>query len=259
MKQQKFKGMENFEVVSLGETLHGRHLSVSPHAPTVLIATGGGDNGSLGQSWQQFPYLLEQASISSIIFDFAGQGLSAGKRRELSVTKALQNLTSVLHHISQWDSIEPDNLALLGASLGGNVILEYLAQDNHLPVQGATLKSPCILLRESYICEIGEKAVAQWQQTGFSAEAGLNWSVIQDSQDLAISKRLDKIHTPLLITHGTNDTIVPITQSYTIKERVSGPVDFVEMKGVNHHYSSGSDWDRMAAIHIAWLKVLFDL
>jgi len=249
--------MTSFEFTSLGEHCHGRYRQASESSPVVVMATGGSKNGSLSQSWTNFPVVFETYGLSSIVFDFAGQGESEGDRRSLTLTKGVQNLSDVLEHISHWDWINSDKLALMGSSFGGNVVLDYLASEQAMRICGASLKSPCIDLRESYLQELGSEGMRAWQQNGFSAATGLGWEVIEDADASDLANRLHRITAPLLITHGTADESVPIAQSRKIRDRAGGKVDLLEMKGTNHHYSDRNDWDRMAAIHATWIKKLF--
>ncbi|MCE1168570.1 MAG: S9 family peptidase [Sphingobacteriia bacterium] len=185
------------------------------------------------------------------------QGLSQGDRRHLTLTKGVKNLVDILEHVLEWDWVHLDKLALMGSSFGGNVILDYLASDEALEVRGATFKSPCIDLRESYLQELGTDGMKTWQQDGYSELTGLNWEVIEDADASNLVTRLGKIKVPLFITHGVEDESVPITQSRTVRNIVYGIVDLLEMNGTNHHYSARDDWDRMASVHIGWLKHLF--
>ena len=257
MTNPKVDGMISFEFVSMGERCHGRYLLANRHAPVVLMATGGGKRGSLSDTWKNLTRRLKINGISSIVFDFAGQGYSQGDRRYLTLTKGVQNLTDILNHVLEWDWIREDRLALLGSSYGGNVVLDYLASDNAINIRGASFKSPCIDLRESYLQELGEEGMKAWQESGYSEETGLSWQVIEDADASDLITRLGKITVPLLITHGVADESVPISQSRLVRDRVKGVADLLEMTGTDHHYSDRDDWDRMAAVHVGWLRQLF--
>src|SRR5690349_1892115 len=103
---------KQFEVLSDGDRLHGRYWRVGDRTPSVLMATGGSAKGSLSLSWANFPDLLTARGISSIIFDFAGQGRSGGDRRVLTLTKGFRNLVDVLREVLSWDWVEESRLAL---------------------------------------------------------------------------------------------------------------------------------------------------
>lgn len=254
---KNWENMIPFAFVSAGDRCHGRYRMAGKDAPVLVIATGGSAKGSLSQSWTSYPDLLDAVSISCVIFDFSGQGLSEGKRCHLTVSKGVQNLNDVLAHILEWDLMRDRKLALMGSSFGGNVVLEFLASNPSVRINGAVFKSPCIDLRESYFQELGAEGMAKWEEAGYSEETGLMWEVIEECDSSDLRFRLKKITTPLLITHGTLDESVPISQSRDIRDSVSGIVDLVEMKGTNHHYSDRDDWQRMAALHVSWLKQLF--
>jgi dipeptidyl aminopeptidase/acylaminoacyl peptidase len=230
---------------------------VDENAPVLLIATGGSNRGSLSPSWVNLPHIYKAHGISTIIFDFAGQGLSQGNRRYLTINKGVQNLVDILKFILKWGWIQKQRIALMGSSFGGNVVLDYLASDEALAVRGAVFKSPCIDLRESYFQELGDEGMRKWQKEGYSDLTGLAWEVIEDADASDLPTRLNKIKVPILITHGCSDESVPIAQSRRVRDGINGIVDLVEMKGTNHHYSDRDDWDRMVAIHVGWVKHLF--
>jgi pimeloyl-ACP methyl ester carboxylesterase len=250
--------MEQFEFISLNERCRGRIDRVEgEHVPVVVMATGGSSRGSLSDTWTRFPVFLRSAGLTSVVFDFAGQGTSDGDRRVLTLRKGVQNLVDALRTITGWSWVSPNRIALLGSSYGGNVVLDYLASAPEVAVCGASLKSPCIDLRESYLQELGAEGMRAWEETGYSEAAGLSWQVIAEADKSDLRERLHRISVPLLITHGVPDESVPIAQSRTVRDHVPGVVDLLEMNGVNHHYSSRDDWDRMATVHAAWLAQLF--
>ena len=65
----------------------------------------------------------------------------------------------------------------------------------------------------------------------------------------------DKIHTPLLMLHGTVDTNVPMGESiqlYNALRVLDRPVELIQIKGENHHVL---DWDKRVLWHnsiMAW-------
>jgi pimeloyl-ACP methyl ester carboxylesterase len=250
--------MTEFEFTSLNERCRGRIDRFGDEsAPVVVMATGGSNGGSLSDTWKRFPVFLRAAGLTSIVFDFAGQGTSDGDRRVLTLRKGVQNLLDALRTVTSWPWVNPTRVALLGSSYGGNVVLDYLASKPEIPVCGASLKSPCIDLRESYLQELGEEGMRLWAEAGYSETAGLSWQVIEEADQSDLRERLPQIAVPLLITHGVADESVPITQSRMVRDKVPGVVDLLEMNGANHHYSSGDDWERMAIVHAAWLARLF--
>jgi dipeptidyl aminopeptidase/acylaminoacyl peptidase len=57
--------------------------------------------------------------------------------------------------------------------------------------------------------------------------------------------RAEEIKAPLLLVHGDKDTVVPISQSYEIKERMEGArgtVEMIVLKDEGHMFKRGDSW-----------------
>ena len=69
--------------------------------------------------------------------------------------------------------------------------------------------------------------------------------------------RADKIHTPLLLLHGTDDTNVPIVESlqmFTALKLLGREVALVEVKGQNHHITDYAKREKWLATQMAWFQ-----
>jgi pimeloyl-ACP methyl ester carboxylesterase len=52
--------------------------------------------------------------------------------------------------------------------------------------------------------------------------------------------KVSQLHMPVLITHGTNDSIVPYHMGERLFEAVKGPKRFIRVEGAGHHNLSGA-------------------
>jgi alpha-beta hydrolase superfamily lysophospholipase len=52
--------------------------------------------------------------------------------------------------------------------------------------------------------------------------------------------KVSQLHMPVLITHGTNDSIVPFHMGERLFEAVNGPKRFIRVEGAGHHNLSGA-------------------
>ena len=67
----------------------------------------------------------------------------------------------------------------------------------------------------------------------------------------------DKIHTPLLLLHGTADTNVPIIESiqlFTALKLLGRPTALVEVKDQNHHITDYKKRERWLWTQMAWFQ-----
>lgn len=67
----------------------------------------------------------------------------------------------------------------------------------------------------------------------------------------------DKIHTPLLLLHGTDDTNVPVIESlqmFTALKLLGREVALVEVKGQNHHITDYKKREKWLATQMAWFQ-----
>ena len=69
--------------------------------------------------------------------------------------------------------------------------------------------------------------------------------------------RADKIHTPLLLLHGTADTNVPVIESlqmFTALKLLGRDVALVEVQGENHHILDYQKREKWLATQMAWFQ-----
>jgi dipeptidyl aminopeptidase/acylaminoacyl peptidase len=83
------------------------------------------------------------------------------------------------------------------------------------------------------------------------------WSHRQLFVDQSPLFRADKIHTPLLLLHGTADTNVPIVESlqmFTALKLLGREVALVEVQGENHHVLDYGKKQKWIATQMAWFQ-----
>ena len=83
------------------------------------------------------------------------------------------------------------------------------------------------------------------------------WSHRQLYVDQSPLFNADKIHTPLLLLHGTDDTNVPIIESlqmFTALKLLGREVALVEVKGQDHHITDYRKREKWLATQMAWFQ-----
>ena len=135
-------------------------------------------------------------------------------------------------HREGWAS--PAHTAVMGASSGGLTVLGALADTPDL-VAGAVASYPVSDLAD--LAAATHRFEAHYTDTLVGAPG--DPSTERRMTELSPLHRADRITGPLLLFHGSDDPVVPITQSDLLVERIrrsGGDVDYVVYEGEGHGF-----------------------
>ena len=104
------------------------------HAPGIVLLHMLGRNR---KDWDAFARQLQAAGYGVLAIDLRGHGESEGQREWQKMT---QDAASAVAFIRSRPEIDPDRIALIGASIGANIAINYAANDPG--IQGVALLSP---------------------------------------------------------------------------------------------------------------------
>lgn len=196
--------------------------------PTVVIVHGFGDSryGSL----RRVPMVLAHAR-KVVVFDLPGQGDSEA-RHGYGGLREPEDLLVVLGQLEREDA---QQVVLLGASMGGGVAIAAAAK-----AEGE--------VRENLVGVIAEGPYRHWDEplhNMFRHKKYPRWPIIplaglwlsltsKGFKDFDRAGYAAKMACPLLVMHGTEDTLCPITAARQIAE--AAPVgEFIEIEGGGHN------------------------
>ncbi|MFK7917864.1 MAG: alpha/beta fold hydrolase [Ilumatobacter sp.] len=136
-------------------------------------------------------------------------------------------------HQARWST--PDTTVVIGGSSGGLTVLGVLADHGEV-VAGGVASYPVSDLKA--LTEVTHRFEAHYTDTLVAPNDG---SPESEAAFTALSPihRADKIRSPLLIFHGTDDLVVPIAQSESIVSAIranDGEVEFVIYEGEGHGF-----------------------
>jgi dipeptidyl aminopeptidase/acylaminoacyl peptidase len=218
--------------------------------PLVIVLTGDGPKGTKSLSWTELPPRLAERGVATFLFDFEGLGFSDGVRAKLTLSRGIQNFRSAFDLAIAQPWVDSSRVGILASSFGASVAL--LTPDIVNQVRLIGLKSPASFIAEAYVNECTFVGVEKWIQNDFSPETGYELEVLTNSLEYNVFTSARQISTPVLITHGDQDAIVPIYQSQLLCTCLSGPKQMEIFSGVGHNYSEEGAWERMAAIFVNW-------
>lgn len=252
MREIKFEKKNNN-----GDILRARFIcpdEIKGKSALVIMLTGDGPKGSNSLSWVNLPPRLEKHGISTLLFDFAGLGNSDGERKNLTLSKGINDFKIIFEGLKKFDWIDHENIGIMASSFGANVALLCPELINSTKAIG--LKSPCCFLPDAYLNEISIDDYDEWVNVGFCKENGYDISVLYDPFNYHTYDEVKKIKTQCLITHGSKDEIVPLSQTLYLKYFWGGEVKLEIFENGDHGYSKneGKDWEKMANIFEVFFK-----
>lgn len=225
---------QEIELENQGQRIYGVAYvpdTDSQRVPLVICAHG------LGGSYQTNAAYAEQLAshgIAAYCFDFRGGGgnMSDGDTTEMSVMTEVSDLETILEAAVGWDFVDGEKIALLGTSQGG--IASAIAAARHTDqVFGLVLLYPAFLVgdavheRFSSLEEVPDSFQFNWIRAGRP--------YVEDMWDYDVYGEIGNYTEKVLLLHGSNDSIVPISYSDRAAE-VYEDAEYHVIDGAGHGF-----------------------
>lgn len=173
-------------------------------------------------------YVIQPSGATGFGQEFSARHVNAwGKRTADDIIEGTKQF------LSEHSFIDNTKIGCIGASYGGFMSMYLQTQTD---IFAAAVSHAGISSISSYWGE------GYWGYTYSSAASvgSYPWNNKELYVDQSPLFNADKIHTPLLLLHGTVDTNVPIGESiqmYTALKILGRPVEFIQVNGENHGVS----------------------
>lgn len=173
---------------SRGLTLSAIFEGKDKKAPVVVICHGYASSKDSESQLDLRPKLLK-AGLSVFTFDFTGSGESRGSIEDLTPNTGIDDLKSAVANLGKVE------FALFGSSFGGYVALRYAIAN---PLLAVALKG----------------SVSDWSSVkSENIDANKMKRFLAEVQRVNLYSEAKNITSPVLITHGDKDDVVPLNQS----------------------------------------------
>ncbi|MFQ6015976.1 MAG: alpha/beta hydrolase [Anaerolineae bacterium] len=192
-----------------GVKLHG-WFAPSPGAPVTLLFCHG-NAGNITHRLENVKGLVD-LGLNVFIFDYRGYGRSEGTPSEEGLY--LDAVTAYDYLLSH-DRVNQGKLYLFGRSLGGAVAVELALRR---PVAGLIIESAFTSVPDMARAVLPYFPVHLFVQTRFDS----------------LSK-ISKVKVPILIIHGTADTVVPFRHGQRLFQAANEPKQFYQIAEANHN------------------------
>ncbi len=154
---------------------------------------------------------LEREGVPVLRFDFAGRGQSEGSLYDLSYSSQVADLEAAIEYLA---GRGVERVGLFGSSLGGAVALLAAARDERV-VAVATLAA---IAHAAEIFERVPDVVAAFETKGYyeTVEGRIGRQLLDDAREHNILASVRVLHAPLLVVHGEDDEVVPVSDAHDI-------------------------------------------
>jgi fermentation-respiration switch protein FrsA (DUF1100 family) len=193
-----------------GTPLCGWYVPRQDARAAVLFCHG--NAGNITHRTGILKMLNQRAGVSVLIFDYRGYGRSKGRPNEAGI---LADARAARHWLAVREKIADRDVVLMGESLGGAVAVDLAARD------GARA-----LILESTFTSAPDMAAH------FYPWLPVRWAMQTRLDSLS---KIGDYHGPLLLAHGTADTIVPIEFGRRLFAAANEPKKLIVLPGHDHN------------------------
>ena len=240
-----------------GEAVRGYFQDSTKGAIGVFLPGFASDlNGSKSQLLARH---AQQHNRSWARFDYRGMGISDGRFVELSISRYLEDIGSVIR------ALPPRPILLLGSSMGGWVATRA-AQIWPERVRALLLIAPAYNFIQDYFSTLPKDRQLAWQSSGIHAwrlsDNGpifqLGFNAIRDATDHDLLSTPPKLDVPVTILHGSTDGAVPLQRSFQFAARAQArPLVIETLFGVGHRLQ-GANRQLLRAVENSFLHIECD-
>lgn len=208
-----------------GTELDGRYFrGVSPKHVVVFCH---GNGGNLAHRCERMEALQKTHDAAFFLFDYRGYGRSKGKP---TVSGAIADGRAAVRKAAELANVKPSEVILMGRSLGGAIATQLAIE----------FQSKGLIIESSFT---SFKDIARHH-------AGWGHYMVNKSS-LNSEEAIKSYRGKVLISHGTDDKVVPFEMGKRLMAAANEPKLFYEIAGGGHN-------DAMPQKYQALMKELFD-
>ncbi|MBY0525349.1 MAG: alpha/beta hydrolase [Gemmataceae bacterium] len=193
-----------------GTSIHG-WWAPKPDARGAILYCHG-NAGNISHRLGLIKELQQTLGLSVLAFDYPGYGKSEGSPSEAGCYAAADAAYAWLTQ-----RVPPDEIVLLGKSLGGGVAVDLATRQPH--------RALVLLITFSSIPDVGQSQFP-WVPA--------RWLMRNRYDNLA---KIGNCTRPIFIAHGDCDTLIPLALSQRLYEAATAPKRFFLMPGCGHAIS----------------------
>ena len=210
-------------------------------APAIAYGHG---NATDRRQWLPVALAVHEAGFAQLLFDFTGRGESDGDVITLGAHEA-GDLRAALDDLAARPEVDPLRLALGGRSMGAVAALFLAADDAR--VKALVLDSPYADLKALVNSTLASHHIPPALVRPILLDVA-GWRAHYTPGSVRPIEAIGKVKAPILLFHGTKDTLVPFDDALAFKAAARGPFTLVPLDGLDHNTPRPSSYeDRIVA------------
>ena len=217
--------------------------------PAVIISHG--YNGSHATSIENCRYYASKG-IVALAFDFAGgsrHSRSTGKSVDMSLLTEKDDLHTVVDYVKNLDCINSKNIFLQGESQGG-LVSALLADEIPDEICGMILYYPAFCIPDDWRKNLSAEKNIPETMNFWGLDLGRTYF------ETAISTNIEEdtghYAGPVLIVHGSSDSIVPLHYAQEAEERFpNASLVIIDGEGHGFSYAANEKARDLVAKHVS--------
>lgn len=191
---------------------------------------------------------LEKLGINVLRFDFLGCGESAGKTEEITVSRRVTELNTVIDYANT--ELGFNKIGLFGSSLGGYLAILRASE-------GPRLKTLVTLAAPYSMVELFRKEELELDYYGMDGYR-LGRDFLQDVKNKyttqLMTNALKKVKCPILIIHGDGDQVVPVEHARRLYKNLECTKELKIIKNADHIFSNPADLNTIIPLSVKWFQ-----
>jgi fermentation-respiration switch protein FrsA (DUF1100 family) len=170
---------------------------------TLLVSHGNAEDLGDDREWLEG---LRRAGFSVLAYDYQGYGTSQGKPTEKT---AYEDEIAAYEYLTHELKTLPDHIIIFGRSVGSGPAVHVAARR---PAAGLILQSPFV-----------------------SAFRVMTHVPLLPFDKFPNYKEIGRVHCPVLIVHGANDSVIPLWHGQKLFDAANQPKQFVVVPRADHN------------------------
>ena len=192
---------------------------------------------------------LNKYNIGIVCFDFPGHGESTVDGKFFTVTNSINDLNTVEQYVIDKYNVP---IGIFATSYGGYITLLNIGI-NKKNYSNVILRCPAINMYEIFkknILSINEDELEKngYCELGNERKININLEYYKELENNNIKNIVKKLNLPIVIIHGTEDDMAPISDSIEFQNNFKEYVTLEKVYGADHRFKKEGELEKIINI-----------